>query len=189
MNMTVKATGLAMLVFALAGCASQSDNSAAPSISPPATANHACLSSQLSIVRGAGGVAMGHFGIDSSAFKNISNTTCTLKGFPNFKMVDDAGKHITTHVIDGTSYTVQSQPEDVVTLLPGNEAMFDLGYDNSTGYGNVICPTSAQVEITPPGSSQPIVMPWKFQPYGGGSIPKLRCGEITVSPVYWPIRA
>ena len=132
---------------------------------------------------------MGHFGIDSSAFRNISTTSCTLKGYPNLQMFDDAGKPIPTYVIDGTSYTVQAQPEDVVILLPGKQAMFDLGYDNSTGYGNAICPTSSRVEITPPGSSEPIIVSWKFQPYGGGTIPKLRCGEITVSPVYEPITA
>lgn len=193
MNMTFKVSGFAVLLFALAGCANQTDNGAALSVSPSATATSTdipvCLSNQLTIILGQDGVAMGHFGIDSSAFKNISNTTCTLKGYPNFQMLGDAGKHIATHVIDGTSYTVQVQPEDVVILDPGNQANFDLGFDNSTGYGNAICPTSAQVEITPPGSIQPIVVPWKFQPYGGGTIPKLRCGEITVSPVYWPIRA
>lgn len=193
MRMTLRVTGFAVLVFALAGCASQSDNGGAFSTSPSATTTSTeipvCLSNQLTIVRGQDGVAMGHFGLDSSAFKNISTTACTLKGYPKLQMLDDAGKEIATHVIDGTSYTVQAQPEDVVTLLPGNQAKFDLGYDNSTGYGNAVCPTSAQVEITPPGSSQPITVPWKFQPYGGGSIPKLRCGEITVSPVYWPVTA
>ena len=193
MKMFIKVSAIATLVFALGGCASQSDHLAAPTPSTIATTTSTdipvCLSNQLEVVRGQEGVAMGHFGIDSSFFKNISNSTCTLKGYPNFQMLDSAGKHIATQVIDGTSYTVQAQKEDVVILDPGNQAQFDLGYDNSTGYGNAICPTSRQVEITPPGSSQPILVPWKFQPYGGGTIPNLHCGEITVSPVYWPIRA
>jgi len=193
MKMVLKATGIAVILFAMAGCTSQSDNGEALSASPSATTTSTtipvCLSNQLTIVRGQDGVAMGHFGMDSSAFKNTSNITCTLKGYPNFQMLDKTGKHIATHVIDGTSYTVQPQPVDVIILDPGNQAMFDLGYDNSTGYGNAICPTSAQVEITPPGSSMPITVPWLFQPYGSSSIPKLRCGEITVSPVYWPVTA
>ena len=132
---------------------------------------------------------MGHFGLDSSAFKNISKSTCTLQGFPNFQMLDRSSKLIATHVMGGTSYTVHYQSEDIVTLLPGNEAMFDLGFDNATGYGRALCPASAKVEVTPPGTTESITVPWKFQPYGGGTIANLRCGEITTSPVYWPVRA
>lgn len=188
MSNTLKITGIALMLVALAGCASQSDNTAAPSVLASVTASPSiaptCLSSQLSIVLGQDGVAMGNYGIDSSGFKNISTSTCTLKGYPNLQMLDAVGKHIATHVKDGTSYTVQAQPVDVVVIPPGGQAKFDLGFTDSTGYGNAICPTSAQLEITPPGSNQPITVPWKLQPYGGPTIAKLRCGEITISPVY-----
>ena len=127
---------------------------------------------------------MGHVGITGAGFKNVSTTTCTLKGYPDLQMLDAVGHPIQTQVIHGTSYTVQSMPEDVVTLAPGAEAMFDLGYDNGTGYGTASCPDSAQVDITPPNSNEPIRVSWQLQPYGGGTIPQLQCGEITVSPVY-----
>ena len=188
MKLTLKALGIAVILFALAGCASQSDNIAAAPIMT-SSVTPVCLSSQLIVIDGLGGVAMGHFGLDSSAFKNISKSTCTLQGFPNFQMLERSGKLIATQVIGGTSYTVHYQSEDIVTLLPGNEAMFDLGFDNATGYGRSLCPTSAKVKVTPPGNTESITVPWKFQPYGGGTIANLRCGEITTSPVYWPIRA
>ena len=127
---------------------------------------------------------MGHVGITGAGFKNISTITCTLKGYPVLQMFDAAGHPIPTHVIRGTSYTVQSIPEKAVILAPGTEAMFDLGYSNGTGYGTASCPTSAQVEITPPSAGWSIKVSWQIQPYGGDSIPQLRCGEITVSPVY-----
>lgn len=187
MKINLKICVVVVLLFALAGCAKQSDNVAAPISTPHVTP--VCQAGQLIVVDGLAGGAMGHFGLDSSAFKNISKSTCTLQGFPNFQMFDGSGKPILTHVIVGTSYTVQYKSEDIVTLLPGNEAMFDLGFDNATGYGGAVCPTSATVEITPPGANQPITVSWKFQPYGGGTIANLRCGEITTSPVYWPVRA
>jgi hypothetical protein len=127
---------------------------------------------------------MGHVGIGASAFQNVSATSCTLKGYPKLLMLDAAGSAIPTHVINGTSYTVVSRPDDVVVLSPGAQAMFDIGYSSRTGYGTAVCPTSAQVRITPPGSDQSISLPWKLQPYGGPTIAKLRCGEITVSPVF-----
>lgn len=198
MSVTLKATGLAVLLFALAGCASQSDNSAMPSNSPTATPSVStsavispvvipdCSSSQLTIIDGRHGVAMGNVGVDGIAFKNISTTICRLAGYPNLQMLDTAGNPIATYLNLGTSYTVQSRPLEPVTLLPNGEAMFDLGYTSSTGYGTAYCPTSAQVLVTPPNSNHPISTLWKMQPYGGNSIAELRCGEITVSPVYAP---
>jgi hypothetical protein len=128
---------------------------------------------------------MGHIGDDGISFKNVSTTSCTMKGYPNLQMLDAAGNRITTHLNKGTSYTVQAMPEELITLLPGGEAMFDLGYSDSTGYENLKCPTSVQQEITPPGSYKPIIVNWSMDPYGG-SVPNLHCGEVTVSPVYAP---
>lgn len=195
MKVTIKAIVIAVSLFALAGCASQSDNAAAPTHSPSvAPSENAaispvvlpnCILSQLSIIDGRDGVALGNIGVDGIAFKNVSETACQLYGYPNLQMLDAAGNRITTHLNKGTSYTVQAMPEELITLLPGGEAMFDLGYSDSTGYGNLKCPTSVQQEIMPPGSDKPIIVKWNMDPYGG-SIPKLHCGEVTVSPVYAP---
>ncbi len=193
MRSSLRVIGFVAMFFVLTGCASQSPTSPAPSISasalPTYVANTTCQSGQLSIVRGQTGGAMGHIGIAASAFQNISTTTCTLSGYPTLQMLDALGHAMPTHVIDGSSYTVISRPESVVVLLPGKQAMFDLGYSNGTGYGSAVCPTSAQVEITPPGSSESISVRWTLQPYGGPTIAKLRCGEITISPVFAPPKA
>lgn len=196
MRNILKPAGIAILLFLLAGCASQSDNTAAPSASatPSVSASATqsqngpplCLSNNLSVLAGRTGGAMGSVGVVGVVFKNNSEVTCTLMGYPDLQMLDAAGNPVITHVHKGTSVTVQFTPEDLVTLLPGGEAMFDLGYSSATGYGSAYCPTSARVLITPPNTNQPIVVPWKLQPYGGSTIAKLRCGEITVSPVYAP---
>jgi hypothetical protein len=188
MSSSLKVIGIVAMLFVLTGCANQSSSTPAPTISASASltyvANSTCQTSQLSIVQGQVGGAMGHVGIAASAFQNISTTTCTLQGYPKLQMIDAAGSAVPTHVINGTSYTVVSRPDDVVVLSPGAQAMFDIGYSSQTGYGNAVCPTSAQVQITPPGSDQTISVPWILQPYGGPTIARLRCGEVTISPVF-----
>jgi photosystem II stability/assembly factor-like uncharacterized protein len=151
--------------------------------SSPNTSAQACASSQLTVELGLAGAAMGHVGSVVS-FKNISNATCTLDGYPGLKMLDEAGHPIPTEVTDGIAYTVPSIPEQTVTLAPEAVASFELGFSDSTGYGTASCPTSAKVEITPSSSDQPITVSWQIQPYGGRSIQQLHCGEVTVSPVY-----
>ena len=194
MRISIKLTGLAILLLALSGCASQADNSAPPSpipsVSSTGTVTPAaapiCLSNQLSIVQGRNGAAMGSIGIVGIAFKNTSAVACTLKGYPELQMLDSSGKHVPTYVHKGSSVSVQLTPENLVTLLPNGEALFDLGYSSATGYGGATCPTSTSVAVTPPDASQPITVSWQLQPFGGPTIAKLRCGEITVSPVYAP---
>lgn len=195
MRMTLKVSGFIVLIFVLAGCATQSDKTAAPSVSPTsistASTNVAispelipdCASGQLSVIDGRVGVAMGNVGDDGIAFKNVSTSACRLKGFPNIQLLDVAGNPIVTHLNKGTSYTVQATPEKLVTLLPNDEALFDLGYTDATGYGTEKCPTAFQEAITPPGSTKSIIVAWEMTVFGG-DIPHLRCGEITVSPVY-----
>jgi hypothetical protein len=98
-------------------------------------------------------------------------------------MLDAAGRPIPTYVQRGIAYTVPKVAERVVKLSPGAVASFDLGYDDSTGFGDEKCPTSTRVEITAPNDYRPLEIAWKIQPYGG-DIPHLKCGEITVSPVF-----
>jgi hypothetical protein len=143
----------------------------------------ACVSKQLAVVLGQGGVAAGSVGMVVT-FKNTSDAACSLYGYPGLQMLDAAGHPIATEVIRGTSTTVPSVPEEVVEVAPGSEASFDLGFPDATGYGSATCPTSSEVEFTPPNATQPITVPWKIQPYGGTSIAQLQCGQITVSPVY-----
>ncbi len=151
----------------------------AAAVSPVAS----CTASQLAVELGPDDAAMGHVG-QVVSFKNISATTCALKGYPGLRMFDAAGKLIPTEVTDGPSYIVPALPDKVVVLTVGSEASFDVGYSDATGYGTAECPTSSQVAVTPPDASQPITVSWRIQPYGGSTIEKLQCGQIAVSPVY-----
>jgi hypothetical protein len=142
-----------------------------------------CLITQLKVGLGRFGVATGHIG-GTANFTNTSSTACTLTGYPHLQMLDATGKPLPTEINDGISYTVPSIPVRDVTLIPGSEASFDVGFDDATGYGTATCPQSTTVEITPPNATLPLSLSWQIAPFGGGTIAQLQCGQITVSPVY-----
>jgi hypothetical protein len=156
-------------------------------IAPPGAAGTAaagtrCLVAQLAVKPGAGGGAAGSIG-QTVHFTNTSDRSCTLSGYPGLQMLNGAGRPIATEVHRGASVTVPSRPVSLVTLAPGGEASFDLGYADATGFGNEQCPTSARVQITPPNDYGHLTISWRLQPYGG-DIPHLECGLIDVSPVF-----
>ncbi len=156
-------------------------------VAPNAGAAHAsapsrCKVSQLSVHLGQSSGAAGSVG-QSVHFTNSSSTSCTLSGYPGMLMLNAAGRPLATHVRRGASATVPQIPLHLVTVLPGGRASFDLGYAAQTGYGNLHCPTSSTVEITPPNAFSHFTIAWKLQPYGG-TVQHLRCGVINVSPVY-----
>jgi hypothetical protein len=127
---------------------------------------------------------MGARGVEGMTFKNISTATCTLEGYPIIQMTDVSGKSIPTYVSHGNTFSAPKTVVKLVTIAPGGVGKFDLLYEAQTGYGTAICPTSTSVDFTPPGSTAPLVLKWKIQPYGGATIQTLRCGELKVSPLY-----
>ena len=129
---------------------------------------------------------MGSRGVTGMAFQNISTKNCTLEGYPIIQMIDSSGNSLPTYAIHMGSFAAPTAGSSVITLGPKAIAKFDLLYAAQTGYGSAICPTSTSVDITPPGSKVALSLDWKIQPYGGGTIQKLRCGEIKVSPIYAP---
>ena len=163
----------------LAAAAIASAGAAAPSLA--GSGGSRCLSSKLR-VRLRGGVAAGSVG-DTVTFTSVAASTCTLRGYPKLQMLTANGHRLATHLRRGASVTVPAMPTRTVTLVPGAAASFDLGYADATGYARLKCPTSARVKITPPKSTGQITVSWHLQPYGG-SIEHLRCGIITVSPVF-----
>ena len=184
---------VALSLIALTGCGSNSKTNPTttptPSSSPTVSATPAslvCDSSQLVIQLGVEDAAMGSRGVTGMTFQNTSAKSCTLEGYPIVQMIDANGKSLPTYVTHFGSFNAPKSPTTLVTLAPGAKAKFDLLYEAQTGYGNAVCPTSSKVDFTPPGSTVALPMDLKIQPYGGGTIQKLRCGEIKVSPVYFP---
>ena len=141
-----------------------------------------CQSSQLSAHPAFAGVGTGNVG-QVVTFTNTSSSTCTLYGYPGLQMLDGSGRPIPTQVHRGQSYAVPQLPVRLVTLRPGAPASFEAGYEDGTGFSGVRCPSATTVEITPPGAYRPITIKWALNPYGG-DIERLRCGRVSVSPVY-----
>ena len=139
-----------------------------------------CLSSLHA--RLSSGVAAGSIG-DTVTLTNVSARTCMLRGYFGVQMLTANGHRLATHIHRGASVTVPATAVHTVTLAPRGRASFYLGYADATGYELLKCPTSARVAITPPNATNPITVPWHLQPYGG-SVQHLRCGIITVSPVF-----
>jgi Domain of unknown function (DUF4232) len=141
-----------------------------------------CLTRALAATVGQADVAMGHVG-QVVHLRDRSSSRCTLRGYPRLRMLDASGRAMPTEVRRGSAYTVPHVRLRQVALRPGGEASFDAGFEDRTGFGTRHCPTSARVAITPPGDSTALTVVWRIAPYGG-DIPHLRCGEITVSPVF-----
>lgn len=187
MKLMAKFSAIAIIALTLTGCGNHTVTTPTPT--PSATSSPAalaCNSSQLAIILGSESAAMGARGVSGMGFKNVSATPCTLIGYPTVQMLDAKGKAIQT--INTRVSTIMGAPTtiSIVTLAPGVKANFNLLYESATGYGNAVCPTSTEVDFTPPGSKVPLVLPWKIQPYGGSTIQTLQCGEIKISPVYLP---
>jgi Protein of unknown function (DUF4232) len=154
-----------------------------PPITVATAAAGGCLAGQLAIHFGPALGAAGWRGY-TNRFQNISSSTCTLYGYPGMQMLGSSGQPIPTDVIRGTSVTVPFVAEKQVTLGPGAEADFDMGFAASTGYGDANSPSSARVEFTAPNDFQSLTVALAIQPYGGATTSHLHCGEIHVSPVY-----
>jgi hypothetical protein len=170
-----------MAAVALAGCGAT--RSTVTRSSSPARASVApCRSDQLRLRPGFSGVAMGSVGA-AAVFTNVSHARCSLEGYPTLQMLGPAGHRIATLLHRRPSITVPRLRVRTVTLSPGASASFYLGFADATGYGSATCPRSARIEVTPPDRTDPIIVAWRLQPYGGATIANLRCGEITVSPI------
>ena len=185
MKVVYNSSILIACIVVLTGCS----NVAIPLPTPTAKVTpttSSCRTSQLSIVLGTESAAMGARAVAGMGFKNISSTACTLMGYPKIQMVDSIGKSIPTFVNEVPALMGIKSAVNLISVNPGQTAIFNLMYESGTGYANAICPTSSSVEFTAPGTSQILALPWKIQPYGGATIAALNCGEIRTSPVYLP---
>lgn len=139
-----------------------------------------CKVSELSATAANPQGAMGSIGQEIT-LQNMSRSTCTLFGYPGLALLGANGQALPTTVQRGPSVVVQAQAPARVTVAPGHYASFVIGYADATGYGNQVCPTSVNVEVTPPNDFHYLVIPDKVSAYG----PKQgQCGAIHISPVY-----
>jgi hypothetical protein len=113
------------------------------------------------------------------SFTNQASASCTLYGYPGFQLLGQSDQPIATHV------TWTPGPKRVIVLPPGGHAWFTMQYPAATGYGSLTCPTSSQLEVTPPNAYHSITVAGRggtIRAYGG-TTENLQCGSISVDPV------
>lgn len=134
----------------------------------------ACRDAQLSVRDIGGDAAMGGVRGIEYAFKNISRTPCTLKGYPRFEVLNRSGRVVRRGRV--ATRDPETRP-DSVTIEPGKTATFSIYY-NAGGAGRIgkPCPTYPRVRITAPGNRRGVLLREAIQ----------LCGEVEVSPVVPP---
>jgi hypothetical protein len=115
--------------------------------------------------------------------KNVGKRACELDGFPTVQMIGSTTHLVPTEVTFGTDYTVPFIAPRITRIKPGGTVVFMLGYADMTGYGVAKCPAAHTLRITPPGDLASHDLHLEVQAYGGATIQRLVCGEITVSPI------
>jgi hypothetical protein len=117
-------------------------------------------------------------------FVNASARRCSLIGYPALAMRSAAGKAIKTtelHVSSGFDGIARK----LVTLAAGARAYFGVEFTDGPVFKGEVCPTAAQLLLTPPGAGGAVTLSGArahITPYGGGPMPQ-SCGVVYVSPV------
>ncbi len=160
----------------------QASPSQAPASPVAGAPTPGCASSQLGVRAGRTGAATSHYGV-TFTFWNRSAATCTLYGYPGQQMLDAQGRPLPTSVNWGSDHIVQPQKPALVTLQPGEEASFLLGYASPDPYG-LSCPSSTQLLVTPPNETRSLTIPFRLRSAGGVDAAHAQCCVVTVSAVY-----
>jgi len=120
----------------------------------------ACSQSQLNVrengSEGAAGTIRGAW-----VFKNRSNATCSLNGYPDLQMYRKGGRPLPTT----TKKNLSPGPSNVV-LDPDESGTFLSSYSDVPS-GSEKCTSSRVLEITAPGASAGLFIPATLMPCGG----------------------
>ncbi|GAC1337094.1 MAG: DUF4232 domain-containing protein [Candidatus Dormibacteria bacterium] len=119
--------------------------------------------------------ATGH-SVRSVALRNAGGGTCTVYGYVGMQLLDGAGHFLPTVVQRGGGMLGTPAPA-VVSLAPMAIAYFEVEY-SSVQSGPSACPTSAQVEVTPPDETTYVIVRAQLAPCADGrlSITALHAG-------------
>jgi Protein of unknown function (DUF4232) len=124
---------------------------AAPTTNPPITT---CQPANLEIGFQEEAAGIGHFGA-VLVFTNHGSVTCTMDGYVGLRMFNAQNAPLPTQVTQGSGDLFTDPGPSLVTLTPGGTASAGIEWrdvpttsDPSTG-----CPTSATLQIAPPGAA------------------------------------
>jgi hypothetical protein len=126
--------------------------------------------------------AMGGVHMATFAFKNVSTTSCTLRGYPVFILIGRAGKMLPHgRAINSSQLPVDDAkvPVELVTVEPGKEVAFQVDFNSGgAGYMGKPCPISRRVRISAPGSARVFVLKQQLQLCSTIKVSSVRSGPI-----------
>ena len=158
----VVAVALAAAGTAAATMALRSSTSEFPR--PVIAAGPACRSAQLNAVPGGGGSAGGTRSQDF-ALVNVSNVSCTLRGWPGLKLVLGTGQQVTPRVRHDRYGVTLSVPVRQIGLRPGAAASFRVAGSDMPGPQGQSCLAVKSLLVSPPGTSKSLSVPYGIGSY------------------------
>jgi hypothetical protein len=190
--------GLAVVVIALGGCGSSQTSSQTSSQSsssgsvtrtnptaPAAATATSCFGNQLALSYAGTQGATGHLEL-TVALRNISGTTCRIRGYPGARLVNGRGQVLPLRVKLGRGFfpDTMAAPRQIV-LTPGATAHFGISFVTNNEYaGAHVCRTAAAALAVLPGWSAVGRVPWRRVSLRGA--PRISpCGnQLVVSPIH-----
>jgi hypothetical protein len=138
--LVVVAGGIAAATLSLRG----SERQLVPTSGP-------CRITQLNVVPGRQGVAAG---TASRAFSlvNASEASCTLRGWPNLRLLLGNGGMVTPRIEHGHYGIATALPARTIDLAPGSRASFRIAESDGTGTGIETCRAVEALVISLPGA-------------------------------------
>jgi hypothetical protein len=131
-----------------------------------ASAPTPCAGENLSVKRVSDDAGLGNRAVNY-AFTNTSTSPCTLSGSPGFVLLNRGGQSLHgTHIVKATgTYFQPEESPQTVTLPPGGTAWFQIAYRACQGRG--MCPVSAKVRITAPGTKRGFILSEQIEAFQG----------------------
>jgi hypothetical protein len=144
-------------------------------------AGTACTSAQLRLTYVGTEGATGHLEV-TLALHNTSSTSCTVKGYPGARLLNDRGGALPLTVKRGGGFFPDSQRRaETVTLKPGGRARFGVSFVTNNEYaGAHVCHTATAAMSSAPGAAGHWL---KLSLHGAPKVAP--CGDqLVVSPLY-----
>jgi hypothetical protein len=110
------------------------------------------------------------------SFTNTSPSTCVLDGYPGAFLLGSRGAPLPTIVKPGGNLSFLDIQPSTVDIAAGASAYFNLGYSDVVADGEMSCPTSSSIEITPPHDTQQLTLAASIEACDGGL--------LSISPVF-----
>jgi hypothetical protein len=138
-------------------------------IVPPPAAGERCHTAGLSLsLQGVDAGAGNRFA--TLLFTNNAGVSCTFYGFPGARMLDASSNPLPTVVVRNGGQLGGQPGPTLVTVPAGGSARFLLHWGVVPVGSETTCPTSSQLQVTPPDEFVSLVIPIQIDACGGGRL-------------------